>query len=373
MFLCRTKAASLATVLLLLFSVPSLQGDLKYEETTRITGGFMEGLSKMAGFFGAKGLNNMASVTYLKGDMLRTDNLTDAELTSSEIIQLDREQFVSIDHKRKSYSIVTFAERRAQMEKAIEDLKNKSSKKEKNQPTEPSKNPDVKLEPKIEIKDTGETKVINGFNARHVILTLMLEGEDQKTKDKGALGTNMDLWLTKDLSGFDERNQFYQRYAEKMASPAMMRSLAMSPAMAQDPRMAQAIQALKEKAEALEGEAVLTIASFDLSGTPGQAQSSQPSQTGSQPQSSQKDSESPESVGQAIGKALGGFGGLGGFGRKKKKEEPSQQPAAQPGSAPEATATASLMTMTTELKSFSKAPLHTALFEIPAGYKLDRK
>jgi hypothetical protein len=105
-----------------------LLADLKYEETTRITGGFLEGFSKMAGFFGAKGLNNTTTATYLKGDRLRTDNLEDGELTSSEIIQLDREEIITIDHKKKTYSVATFAERRAQMEKALEAMKGQSQK-----------------------------------------------------------------------------------------------------------------------------------------------------------------------------------------------------------------------------------------------------
>ena len=253
-------------------------------------------------------------------------------------------------------------------------MKNQSQKKqETTQPAGPPQDPNVKLEPKIEIKDTGETKVINGFNTRHVILLLQFEAEDQKTKDKGAMGTNMDLWLTKDIGSLEERNQFYMKYAEKMAAPAFLKSVTMAPAMTQDPRMMGAMEELSKRAEALEGEAILTIASFDVSGTP--APGSQPSQASSEPQTSRQGSESSESVGQAIGKALGGFGGFGGFGRKKKKEN-----APQPSSTPEQTAppsgetaSANLMSMTTEMKSFSQAALDAALFEVPAGYKLSKK
>jgi hypothetical protein len=373
MFPNRKWMASLTVFTLLL--APSnflLLADLKYEETTRITGGFLEGFSKMAGFFGGKGLNT-TTATYLKGDRLRTDNLENGELTSSEIVQLDREEIITIDHKKKTYSVVTFAERRAQMEKALEAMKGQSQKSQGSQPAGPSQDPNVKLEPKIEIKDTGETKVINGFNTRHVILSLQFETEDQKTKDKGAMGTNMDLWLTKDIGSLEERNQFYMKYAEKMAAPAFLKSVTMAPAMTQDPRMMGAMEDLSKRAEALEGEAILTIASFDVSGTP--APGSQPSQASSEPQTSRQGSESSESVGQAIGKALGGFGGFGGFGRKKKKQN-----APQPSSAPEQaappsgeTASANLMSMTTEMKSFSQATLDAALFEVPAGYKLSKK
>lgn len=347
---------------------PGLRADIKYEESSRITGGLMEGLSKMAGFFGAKSLNNMTTTTYVKGDRMRTDHFSGGELTNSEVIQLDREQIIMIDHKKKSYSVMTFAERRAEIEKALNAMKGQAN---ENPPKQPAvKDPEVRLESKVDVKEAGESKVVNGFTARRVILTVVIESEDQKTKDKAALGSTMDLWLTKDISGLEERNHFYQKYAAKLATPEMMRHAAAAPAMAQDPRMGEALQALSQKAKALEGEAVLTVTSFNISGT-ASSQGAPSRQASPPPQPSQRDSEAPESVGQAIGKALGGFGG---FGRKKKKEEPRPQSVpAESSAAPGETATASLMTMTTELKSFSKAPLDAALFEVPPGYKLSKK
>ena len=127
-----------------------LLADLKYEETTRITGGFMEGFSKMAGFFGAKGLNNTTTATYVKGDRLPTDTFDEGDLTSSEIIQLDREEIIAIDHKKKAYSVVTFAERRAQMEKGARSHEEPKPKEARDQPAcGPPQDPNVKLEPKI--------------------------------------------------------------------------------------------------------------------------------------------------------------------------------------------------------------------------------
>ena len=174
--------------------------------------------------FGAKGLTKSTTSTSLKGDRMRKDQLDGVELTSSQIIQLDREQIVTLDHKKKTYTVMTFAEMKAQMEKAIAAAK--STPPPQNQPApEADKKPDVKVEPKINVKDTGETKVINGFNTRRVLLTVEMEGEDQKTKDKGAMGADTELWITKDVSGFDEQNQFYMKYAKAMASPELVKSM----------------------------------------------------------------------------------------------------------------------------------------------------
>ena len=159
-------------------------------------------------------MGNSATNVYVKGDRMRTDNLVENELESSEIIELDKEQSVSINHKKKTYSILTFAEKRAQMEKAMKEMEARRAEKPPTSPTAPPSDPNVKTQPKISIKDTGETKVINGFNARHVIFSMGLEAEDLKTKEKSSMGTTMDLWLSKDIPGLEERKQFMMRYSQ---------------------------------------------------------------------------------------------------------------------------------------------------------------
>jgi hypothetical protein len=347
-----------------------MTADLRYEETTEMKGGIMESLGKFAGMFGAKGLTKSTTSTSLKGDRMRKDQLDGEELTSTQIIQLDREQIVTLDHKKKAYTVMTFAEMRAQMEKAIATAKSTPP---PNQPApQADQKPDVKVEPKVNVKDTGETKVINGFNTRRVLLTVELEGEDQKTKDKGAMGADTELWTTKDVSGFDEQNKFYMKYAKAVASPELVRSMGGSPGMGQDPRVAESAQAMRKKMESLDGLAILTIMSFNLSGTPSEETKAQNTQANSRQRKSNED-RPPENMSEAIGKALGGFGG---FGRKKKKEEPAPSPAeSSPATTTSADGkvTATLMTSTTEMKSFSKAALDASLFDVPAGYKLKLK
>ena len=193
------KTLSLCVSAALLIPV-CLRADLRYEETTEMKGGIMESLGKFAGMFGAKGLTKSTTSTSLKGDRMRKDQLDGTELISGDIIQLDREQIVKLDHKKKTYTVVTFAEMRAQMEKAIAAAKSAPPPQKQPAP-DAEKKPDVKVEPKINVKDTGETKVINGFNTRRVLLTVEMEGEDQKTKDKGAMGADTELWITKERLG----------------------------------------------------------------------------------------------------------------------------------------------------------------------------
>jgi hypothetical protein len=361
------------TSLLMLILNTGLKADLKYQELTQITGGMLEGATKVMGFFGAKGLDNMLSTHYIKGDRMRTDNYSNNELTNTSIVRLDREEIVIIDHKKKSYTVMTFEQMRQQMEKAMEAMQNSGK-----DPAKDPKAPDVKLEPKVSIKDTGETKVINGFNARHVILSIQMEGQDQKSKDKGSFGVDSDLWLTKDISDFGEQREFYQKYALKFGSPQMSRSMMGSP-VAQDPRIGPAMEEFRKQAEKMEGVAVLTVANVNVSGTPAQGTQSSQDASSAHPSGSSADSQeslSSEAMAKSLGKVLGGFGG---FGHKKKKEEPKPTETAQSASPSDASSSSpgavsvNLMKTTTELKSVSNAGLDSGLFEVPQGYKLIQK
>jgi hypothetical protein len=95
-----------------------------------------------------------------------------------------------------------------------------------------------------------------------------------------------------------------------------------------------------------------------------------------------KEATPPPTAGETAGKMLAsrlpGFGGLGGFGKKKKSadEQPQQAPAQQAAAPeqpvannPSADASGALMESTTELTSFSSAPVNPSQFEVPAGFK----
>jgi hypothetical protein len=110
-----------------------------------------------------------------------------------------------------------------------------------------------------------------------------------------------------------------------------------------------------------------------MEGPPG-ASASQ-SQSQASPDSSGHDSApAPASVSGALGAALGGRLGLGGFGHKKKQAPADSDTSASPASSNTGSTTGSnsasgsLMEMTTEVMSYSSAPADPSGFEIPSGF-----
>lgn len=312
-----------------------LRADFSYQETTKFTGGAMAGALKFASVFSKKLREPMRATVAVKGN-----RLIQASADSSQIIDLDAETITEINHEKKTYSVVTFAEMTEAMQAAVAKMGDaqKDLKKEGG---------DVKY--KISVKETGQTKEINGYQAKEIEMKAEAEVTDQKSGQSGSMDMLVTSWLAPKVAGYEEVTAFYQRMAQKMAfTPSGMRLAAMGQA-----QMQSGLVQIQGEMAKMDGLPLLEIVRMGVvEGAAGQQQQAPP------PPSMK------ESLGGALGGALGGFGGLGR--RKKPKEEPKQEEAApqqQASSGP-----ASLMEMTTERSGFSSAPVDAAKFQIPSGY-----
>jgi hypothetical protein len=377
----QNRSAALFLFLLLLLPSPILFAGLKYEQTTQLSGTMIETLKKMP-LVGKKLSGDMAQALFFSADSMRSDTFLNGKLTRSEIIRLDKETMIQIDHERRTYSEMTFAEWKARMEKTMKELK-----------SEREGSAEVTMTPKITVQDTGETMVIQGYDTRHYILTLSMEIQDSKNSQKGTMEMITDLWNTKNIPGFEEQRQFYTRYAEKIGTMAFYRDAAAAMSgMMQDANMARGMAEMKKEMEKMEGMPVRTVASIRMPGAPGSSAPQEPSQDSAAAQTPAAETpnitaaakgaateSATSAMNRSISKAMGGFGGFGGFGKKKKKPEPAPEEAAeQAPEAPAQTAAAPsgtsvplepFMKTTTELKNVEKTSLSPELFQIPAGYK----
>src|SRR5258706_9412451 len=84
------------------------------------------------------------------------------------------EKVYDLDLKKKSYKVTTFAELRRQMEEAMK--KAQESARTAQQPAAaPARDPNQKdIEFDFNVKETGEKKAINGFEARQFLITLAM-------------------------------------------------------------------------------------------------------------------------------------------------------------------------------------------------------
>jgi hypothetical protein len=94
-----TSRKWIVQVLCLLLATPSF-ADFRYEETTRITGGAIVGMMKLASAFNRDAKQTMAPTTstvLVKGDRMARINPD-----RTEIIDLDKETITNIDHRKSS-------------------------------------------------------------------------------------------------------------------------------------------------------------------------------------------------------------------------------------------------------------------------------
>jgi hypothetical protein len=254
--------------------------------------------------------------------------------------------------------------------------------------SEKMKTGDADVSFKADVKNTGATKQISGFEAKQTILTLTMEGTDKKSGNKGAMVVTTDMWLAPSMAGYREVRDFYMKMAEKMSwSPnsGIFGALA-----AQQPGMSKGMAEVSKEMSKLDGVPVLQIVRMggagegmpsdaDMAAAQKQMEEAQRQQQAQQPATSVSDAAGTAASGAAtsrtgrLGGIAGGLGGFGGFGRKKKQaeEQAPQQAQSQPAPAAPGSSAApgTLIELTTEMTSFSAAPVDASKFDVPAGFK----
>jgi hypothetical protein len=315
------------------FAAAGLRADFSYEQSSKMTGGMMAGVMKVAGVFSRTAREPIVSTVIVKGDRMAHINPE-----SAQFIDLAAETITSVNFRNKTYSVMTFA----QMAQVLEQMQKKAA-------AQSDGKADVQF--KASVRETGQKKQITGFNTREVILTLVMQSTDEKSGAQGALTVTSDMWLAPDVPGYAEVRAFHQRMAQKLAwTPG-------SSAFTQGRGdMAKAFGDLSKEAAKMEGVPLLQVVSM------GGQSTGQPGQPAAQPPAQKEEREAP-----SIGGALGRLGGLGGLGRRKKAEQPKDEQ-------PAATASSSggqgvLMEMTTEITNLSAGAVDATKFQVPAGFK----
>ncbi|HET9284545.1 MAG TPA: hypothetical protein VFR24_21535 [Candidatus Angelobacter sp.] len=315
--------------------------DFQYTENSKITGGAAAGAMKFAGVFSKnarQATQGAVSTISLKGNKMRRED----SLGMAEIIDLDGKQIIQIDTRKKTYSVMTFAEMKAQMEEARRKAAEQQAKHSKDQQTQ------VTIVPKIQVSAGSGSKKLLDYTAKEMKVRVDME---MKSTDPKTQGQSANMWVNSDsyiaqVKGYDEMKRFYQRLAKEL-------DWVPGAVFGANPQVAPAMVEYRKTAANLSGMPLLSMVSVGMSGQPGAQQASS---------DDQKQSSNSNSGGNPITHGIGGI-----FGKKKKKDDASQDDAANASNSQ--SPSGSLMDTTIEVTSISTNTVDAALFQIPQGYK----
>jgi len=326
------------------------------------------GAVKMVGVFSKDSRKAMEPKTHtvdIKGNKMRTEN-SDGSI---EIIDLDGRRFIRIDPKTQTYSIMTFDEMKKAMEQKRAEMEAKMKEEQAKHGKQDQAN--LKLTPKFESKETGQTKLVLGLPAKEVKakVEMIMESTDPKAQGQQmSTVVNSDEWIAQDVPGYHEIRDFYMAMAKEMNwVPGQMSGM-----MANVGIQLSMSEMRRNQIANVTGMPMLTYTSMTMAAN-GQdpnaqaaaAQQQQEQQQQQQQAQQQQDSSIHTSPTGAVMKGLGGM-----FGHKKDKQQQQDPQAANPNAnQPNPASTpGSLMDMATEVTSYSSAPLDASMFEPPAGY-----
>jgi len=331
------RAVAVLTLAGLVLSASALHADVRSDEKSRVE--FAGMLGRMVNLFGGKAAREgTTSVVAVKGD--RKAVLGDA---TGQIIDLNEEKIYDLDLKKKSYTVVTFAELRRQMEEARKKAEEEAKKApEAEKPAQPDPN-QKEVEVDFDVKDTGQKKAINGFDTHEVIMTITVREKGKTLEQSGGLVLTSDMWLAPKIAAMQEVAAFDMKYAQKLYGPMVtgVSPAQMAAALASYPMLKDAMAKMRTEGAKLEGTAILTTVTTEAVKSAEQVA-----------QESKSAADSKPSGGGGLSGRLGGM--------IAKKIGPKTDDAAKPR--------ATFMTMNTEVLKIATtvAPEDVA---IPAGFK----
>jgi hypothetical protein len=315
------------TVLAAVCACPLL-ADFSYQQTSKVTGGAMAGMLKVAGVFSKQAREPIQQTIAVKGDRMATRGST-----SVSIIDLRAGTITTIDLQKKTYTVMTLEQMKQRMEEAQQKIQ--QHKKDQN-----GDSADVKF--KVSIHPSGAAKRLNGMDAKEVVVKMEMEATDAQSGQSGSMVVTADTWMAPEIPGYSEVREFHRRMAEKISWTGM------GSMFATQPQLGQGMAEAQKEAAKLEGLPVYSTTSMGAAGTP-------PANVDPDAQQQQQQQSSKPSLGGLLGAGIG----------IRRTNNDSSQPQKNSGGQ----GSGNLLEMTTELSGFSTSPVDDAMFAIPAGFR----
>jgi hypothetical protein len=298
------KVAVLFTFALLSATLAA-RADFSYTTTSKATGG-------MAASLGG-GTNNPPSKYYFKGQKMKTD-VGDTSI----IIDFEAQTITTLNNRSKTVSV-----------RSLKDLG--------------AAGQQSGVSVKIDVKETGQQKTINGYNAKELVMTM--DVDMPQAQQMGKMQMEMDLWLSTEVPGIGELKTFYQKNMERFPWAALSGG-------AGNPGIQAGVAQMQRKMAEMGGvqvESVMKMKSASGAGAPAMPQMSAAQQAqmaaAMEKLKAMQQQGGPQAA--AAAQAMGRMGGMA-------------------GGAP---ASGSLMEVTTDASDFSTASIPDSVFAVPAGYQ----
>jgi hypothetical protein len=334
-----------ALVLTVALAAAPAHAEVKKEERNQVS--FAGMLGRMVNIFGGKSAREgVVSTVAVSGDR----KMTTSGDNTAQIIDLREEKIYDLDVRRKTYKVTTFEDIRRQMREAEAKAREAARESRESKEEQPAKNDGKELEVDFNVKSTGQTKAINGFDTRQVIATVTVREKGKKIEESGGIVMTVDTWLSKSAPSLKEIADFDRRYYEKLAGPiSAVDAQQLATAMAMFPGLKEAMARVSR--EDFGGTAIQTTTTTDAVKSAEQMKQ----QAAGGASASSDDKANPLSVG----------GALGGFMRRRQQQQEEKEAAAKPNANP---ARSTFMTVNNEVLKIA-SNVTAADVALPAGFK----
>lgn len=310
------------------------------------------------GFLG-QGAFESTSKTMIQGEMKRDES--QLRFTGSimkhmnkkgmdiQITRLDREVIWSYNDQDKKYTELTFAEMKSQVEKGMQGQGYPGMETD----PETSKSDDGEYEwqdPVIEVTELGR-EAISGVDCKHHVITVTTVGKHKATGILDTLLLKSDIWHSKEYGqALEIQKTFNQRLMESMG---VGRETDMG--LAQLAKMyGEQMAGYADELKKLDGLPMKTV--FRMSST----------QNAMAKGESDESVEEEESSEQSVTDLRKGLGGM--FGKKVAQMAKSKVQKEKAQSGPK-----TILSTTSLVTAIDVGEIQPALFEVPTGYKIDKK
>jgi hypothetical protein len=331
----RNRLSMGLVLLALLLPVVQLRADVKTERKSQVK--FEGFLGKMMGMFGGSAAKEGAiSTVAVKGN--RKAEMSE---NAGQIIDLSEQKVYSLDLRKKTYQVETFAEIRRKMMEAQE----KAAKAAKDAKEETDQRPQgQEMEIDFSLKESGQSKNINGYDCREVIMTITTRPKGKTLEQGGGMVMTSNMWLGPEIPALKEITDFDLRYWKMLDLQGSFGDMEqMAAAMAMYPGMKEMMAKFQAQQVNMKGTPIMTVTVMESAKSAEQAAAAQKSQE-------------EQGGGTTSIRGLGGLGGMIGKKLAPKKEDSGYK------------VRTTIMTVNDELlKAVNSAS--DADIAIPAGFK----